>query len=123
MQKITPLKMRYFNCEIPLNLRESQERGAHLDILNVRAIKQFIVEHADAEAPLHEWIFKVRAAEWQNNTDVQKTFNSVDHIGNQKFIFNIGGNKFRLAAMVWIQQERVYVLKIMTHAEYDREKF
>lgn len=115
--------MRDFSCEAPLNLRESQERGAPLDILNVRAIKQFIVEHADAEAPLHEWIIKVRAAQWQNNTDVQKTFNSVDHIGNQKFIFNIGGNKFRLAAMVWIQQERVYVLKIMTHAEYDREKF
>lgn len=94
-----------------------------MDILNVRAIKQFIVEQADAEGPLHEWIIKVRAAEWQNNTDVQKTFNSVDHIDNQKFIFNIGGNKFRLAAMVWIQQKRAYVLNIMTHAEYDREKF
>jgi mRNA interferase HigB len=94
-----------------------------LDILNVRVIKQFVAQHADAEAPLNEWALKVRAAEWKNNADVQKTFNHVDHIGGQKFIFNIGGNNFRLAAMVWIQQERVYVLKIMTHAEYNREKF
>ena len=94
-----------------------------MDILNVRLIKQFIDEHADAAAPLNEWVLKVRAAEWKTNADVQKTFNRADHLGDQKFIFNIGGNNFRLAAMVWIKQERVYVLKIMTHAEYDKEKF
>ncbi len=94
-----------------------------MDILNVRAITQFVKEHADAEAPLNDWITKVRAAQWPNNADIQKTFNQADHTGGQKFIFNIGGNNFRLAAMIWIQQERVYILKIMTHAEYDREKF
>ena len=94
-----------------------------MDILNSRVIKQFIEEQADAEAPLNNWVIKTQAAEWKNNADVQKTFNSADHIGDQKFIFNIGGNNFRLAAMVWIVQERVYVLKIMTHADYDKEKF
>jgi mRNA interferase HigB len=94
-----------------------------VDILNSRVIKQFIEEQADAEAPLNDWVIKTQAAEWKNNADVQKTFNSADHIGDQKFIFNIGGNNFRLAAMVWIVQERVYVLKIMTHADYDKEKF
>lgn len=94
-----------------------------MEILNSRVIKQFIAEHADAEGPLKDWVVKTRAAEWKTNADVQQTFNSADHLGNQKFIFNIGGNNFRLAAMVWIVQERVYVLKIMTHAEYDKEKF
>lgn len=94
-----------------------------MDILNTRAIKQFIEEHADAEAPLAEWAAKVRAAQWNNNADIQRTFNSADHLGGQKFIFNIGGNNFRMAALVWIQNEKVYVLKIMTHAEYDKEKF
>jgi mRNA interferase HigB len=94
-----------------------------VDILNSRVIKQFIAEHADAEAPLNDWVTKTRAAEWKSNADVQQTFNSADHLGDQKFIFNIGGNNFRMAAMVWIVQERVYVLKIMTHAEYDKEKF
>lgn len=94
-----------------------------MEILNSRVIKQFIAEHADAEAPLTDWVIKTRAADWKNNADVQKTFNGADHLGDQKFIFNIGGNKFRLAAMVWISQERVFVLKIVTHAEYDKEKF
>jgi mRNA interferase HigB len=94
-----------------------------VDILNSRVINQFIAEHADAEAPLNDWVTKTRNADWKSNADVQKTFNSADHLGNQKFIFNIGGNNFRLAAMVWIMKERVYVLKIMTHAEYDKENF
>ncbi len=94
-----------------------------MEILNSRVIKQFISEHADAEAPLNDWVTKTRAAEWKNNADVHKTFNNADHLGEQKFIFNIGGNNFRLAAMVWVFQERVYILKIMTHAEYDKEKF
>lgn len=94
-----------------------------MEILNSRVIKQFIALHADAEAPLNDWILKTRAAQWKNNSDVQKTFNSVDHLGDQKFIFNIGGNNFRMAAMVWIENERVYVLKLMTHADYDKENF
>ncbi len=94
-----------------------------MEILNSRAISQFIKQHADAEAPLKDWVTKTNAAEWKNNADVQKTFNNTDHLGDQKFIFNIGGNNFRMAAMVWIASERVYVLKLMTHAEYDKEKF
>ncbi len=94
-----------------------------MEILNSRIIRQFIEVHAEAEAPLTDWMSKTRTADWKNNSDVQRTFNSADHLGEQKFIFNIGGNKFRMAAMVWIENERVYVLKLMTHAEYDKETF
>lgn len=94
-----------------------------MEILNSRLIKQFIADHADAKIPLNDWVTKTKAAQWKNNADVQRTFNSADHLGDQKFIFNIGGNNFRITAMVWIVQERVYVLKVMTHAEYDKERF
>jgi mRNA interferase HigB len=94
-----------------------------VEILNSRLIDHFVQEHADSRTPLREWVKKTTAAQWETNADVQKTFRNVDHLGGQKFISNIGGNKYRLAAMVWIVSERVYVLKIMTHADYDREKF
>jgi mRNA interferase HigB len=97
--------------------------GRNVEILNSRAMSQFIEQHAEAEAPLKDWATKTKAAKWENNADIQKTFNSADHLGDQKFIFNIGGNNFRMAAMVWIESERVYVLKLITHAEYDKEKF
>lgn len=94
-----------------------------MEILNSRAIRQFIQLHPEAEAPLNDWVTKVRAAQWKNNADAQRTFNRADHLGDQKFNFNIGGNNFRMAAMVWIENEKVYVLKLMPHSEYDREKF
>ncbi|MBK9203948.1 MAG: type II toxin-antitoxin system HigB family toxin [Candidatus Obscuribacter sp.] len=94
-----------------------------MEILNSRAIKQFIQLHAEAEAPLNDWVTKVRAAQWKSNADVQRTFKRADHLGDQKFIFNIGGNSFRMAAMVWIENEKVYFLKLMTNSEYDRVKF
>jgi mRNA interferase HigB len=94
-----------------------------VEILNIRIIDQFVQKHAGSEAALKDWITKTKAANWENNADVQKTFNSADHLGNQKFIFNIGGNNFRMVAMVWIEAERVYLLKLMTHAEYDKGKF
>jgi mRNA interferase HigB len=94
-----------------------------VEILNSRAIKQFIQLHAEAEAPLNDWVTKVRAAQWKSNADVQRNFNRADHLGDQKFIFNIGGNNFRMAAMVRIENEKVYVLKLMTNSEYDRVKF
>lgn len=93
-----------------------------MEILNSRAINRFIADHPDSEAALSDWVTKTRAADWKNNADVRKTFNSADHLGNQKFVFNIGGNNFRMLAMVWISHERVYVLKLMTHAEYDKER-
>lgn len=94
-----------------------------MEILNSRIINQFVKQFPEAKAPLEDWVSKTANAKWENNADVQKTFNSADHIGDQKFIFNIGGNKFRMAAMVWIKKEKVYVLKLMTHAAYDKEKF
>ena len=91
-----------------------------MEILNSRAIKQFVREHPDAEAPLREWVAKTRAAEWKNNSDVLKTFRSADHLGDQKFIFNIGGNKYRLIAYIRFEKQIVYVKAVLSHRDYDK---
>ena len=93
-----------------------------MEILNSRLIDQFIEKHADAEASLKDWITKTSAAKWENNADVQKTFNSADHLGDQKFIFNIGGNNFQLVAVVVFVNDTLTVAEVMTYAEYDRWK-
>jgi mRNA interferase HigB len=90
---------------------------------NQRVVKQFIAEHPDSESPVKTWLRKTRDVTWGNPAEVKTTFNSADHLGDNKWIFNIGGGNYRLAAMVWISNDLVYVLKIMTHAEYDKETF
>jgi len=74
----------------------------------------------DAEQPLRAWVHIVKSAEWSNPTDVKKMFRSADIVANDRVIFDIGGNKYRLVASVHYRGKRVYVRFIGTHAEYDR---
>jgi mRNA interferase HigB len=82
-------------------------------------IQKFIQKHNQAKNPLKMWVAKTESAQWTNSADVKATFPTVDNPGDCA-IFNIGGNRYRLMAMVMIVNETVIVKKIMTHAEYDK---
>jgi mRNA interferase HigB len=73
----------------------------------------------DAEQPLRTWVHIVRAVDWSRPTDIKVLFNSADILANDRVVFNIGGNKYRLIAAVHHRGKRVYVRFIGTHAEYD----
>jgi mRNA interferase HigB len=74
----------------------------------------------DAEQPLRAWVHIVRAADWSKPADVKEMFRSADIVGNDRVIFNIGGNKYRLVAAVHYRGKRVYVRFIGTHKDYDK---
>jgi mRNA interferase HigB len=74
---------------------------------------------SDAEQPLRAWVHIVRAAEWLKPTDVKMMFRSADILKNERVVFNIGGNKYRLVAAVHYRGRRLYVRFIGTHKEYD----
>jgi mRNA interferase HigB len=73
----------------------------------------------DAEQPLRAWVHIVRAVDWSRPTDIKMLFNSADILANDRVVFNIGGNKYRLVGAVHYRGKRVYVRFIGTHAEYD----
>lgn len=66
------------------------------------------------------WHHTVKNAEWKNFADMRKDFNSVDSVGNQHYVFNIGGNNHRLVVVVQFTVKVVYIRWIGTHAEYDK---
>ncbi len=51
---------------------------------------------------------------------MKKDFNSVDSVGNQRFVFNIKGNDYRLVAVVKFKIKMVYIRWMGTHKDYDR---
>ena len=73
---------------------------------------------ADAAGPLSAWYAHVVHAQWKNWSDVRLDFNSADTVGNCT-VFNIGGNKYRLVTRIFFQSHKVFILKVMTHQEYD----
>ncbi len=64
-------------------------------IFTEKALKDYATIHPEAKSALQDWATKVRNAEWTCLADIKKTFNSVDYVGNQRYVFNIKGNNYR----------------------------
>ncbi|MBB03108.1 MAG: hypothetical protein CMJ47_10710 [Planctomyces sp.] len=79
---------------------------------------------ADSEGPLRAWYTHVsnKTVAWRHWGDVRATFRNADLVGNC-VVFNIGGNKYRLIARVLYPSQKVFILKVMTHKEYDKDKW
>ena len=60
-------------------------------ILSIQKLKEYWEKHNDAEIPLRDWYAKVERAQWTCFNDIKKNFNSVDYVGDQKYVFNIKG--------------------------------
>jgi mRNA interferase HigB len=82
-------------------------------------LQEFWVNHADAETSLRLWYERTKQAQWENFIQVREVFSSADEVGKLT-VFNIGGNKYRLIALVKYKYKKVYIRNILTHAEYDK---
>src|SRR5487761_972586 len=92
-----------------------------MQIIARRTLKRFWRRHAQAEKPLRAWYMMVKAASWKGPADVKEQFgNTVDFVADNRLIFDIGGNKFRLVVHVAYRFKRVLVKFIGTHKEYER---
>lgn len=89
-------------------------------IISARTIREYYESHPASKSALQDWSEKVKAADWTCLADMRKTFNAVDYVGNQHYVFNIKGNDFRLIAVVKFTVKFVLIRFIGTHAEYDR---
>ena len=89
-------------------------------IITLLRIKEFVEKHSDADIALRDWYKKTQNAEWKSFTDVKETFNSVDYVGNNRYVFNIKGNNYRLVAIIIFASQKVYIRYIGTHKDYDK---
>ncbi len=91
-------------------------------IISEKRLREFWQKNSEAETAIREWITTVRIADWNNFSDVRKTFNHSDVFGNCT-IFDVGGNKYRIIAKVAYQIKVVFIRFILTHKEYDEKKW
>lgn len=89
-------------------------------IITKKRIDEYSKDQPDAKTALEDWHSKTKNAEWHSFADVKKTFNSVDSVGNGRFVFDIKGNSYRLIALIKFSLQLVYIRFIGTHKEYDK---
>ena len=68
---------------------------------------------------MRRWFHTVTQAEWHSFAEVRATYANADQV-DRFTVFNIGGNKYRLIAALHYNTQRVYVLRLLTHAEYSK---
>ena len=92
-----------------------------MNVISFRALRDFYERHPPARKAMIAWHKDVCAARWRNWSDVKADYASADAVGDDRVVFDIGGNKYRIVARVaYAPYFRVMIKFVGTHAEYDR---
>ncbi|RZK19214.1 MAG: type II toxin-antitoxin system HigB family toxin [Hymenobacter sp.] len=89
-------------------------------ILSKGTLREYWEKHPAAELPLRAWHRDATTADWKNPNDVKAQFGNASIVANNRVVFNIKGNDFRLVIEISYLTRIVYVLFIGTHTEYDK---
>ena len=88
-------------------------------VIAVGTLKAFWERHAQAEQPLKAWYDEAKVAKWMMPQDIKNAYASASFIRNNRVVFNIKGNDYRLVVAVAYKVQIVYIKFVGTHAEYD----
>jgi len=91
-------------------------------ILGYERIAAFVKKHADSRAPLKTWYSAAGSAAWKSLAEVRRVYPHADAVGACT-VFNIGGNKYRLVAVIDYQTQMIAISDVLTHAEYNKDKW
>jgi mRNA interferase HigB len=90
-----------------------------MKLISNKALRMFALRHADAQAPLQAWRRLIERGSFDNFAQLHVTFATVDRV-SQRYVFNVGGNKYRLVAPIAFEAQLVWVKAILTHSDYDK---
>lgn len=91
-----------------------------MHVISKKKLIECWTQHPDAEQPLKAWHAEAKKAQWKTPADVKEKFGSASILANNRVVFNIGGNKYRLVVKIHYNRSVVFVRWVGTHAEYDR---
>ena len=83
-------------------------------------LAEFATKHSNVLNPLNNWIERVESAKWSNHNDLKADFPSADYVSNNRYVFNIKGNNYRIIVVVVFFACELNVRFAGTHAEYDK---
>jgi mRNA interferase HigB len=89
-------------------------------IISRRTLREFYEKHPDATIPLQTWFHDVQRAAWKSPAEIIAVYKNASILANNRVVFNIKGNRYRLVVVVVYQHGVVYIRFVGTHAEYDR---
>ena len=88
-------------------------------IVTEKRVREFIEWEPRSTHAMWHWVDAIESASWRNPGELKRTFASASFVGDLT-VFNVGGNKYRIAAFVHYRKQIVYIKRIRVHEEYDK---
>jgi mRNA interferase HigB len=89
-------------------------------IVSKKTLREFWKIHADAEQPLKAWHAKAKLAEWKTSNDIKNDYRNASFVANNRIIFNIKGNTYRLVVAINYDFGIIYIRFVGNHKDYDK---
>jgi len=89
-------------------------------IFSRKILREFWEKHPDAQNPLQTWYLDVKHANREKSSDIKVVYQTASFLKNNRIIFNIKGNTYRIVIVVHYKNGDVFIRFVGTHSEYDR---
>ena len=89
-------------------------------IITRRALLEYVKQNPLASTALLEWYHELEKADFKNFNELKKVYGNASLVGDDRLVFNIAGNKFRLIVRIVFEYKAIQVKWFGTHAEYDK---
>ena len=89
-------------------------------VISKTILNEFCDEYNAACTPLINWYNETKKSDWSHFLDLKKSFRSADYVGNDRYVFNIKGNHYRLVVRINYHYQMIWIRFIGTHSEYDK---
>ena len=89
-------------------------------IIARKTLREFWEEHTDARQALQAWYADTHQAQWKTPADIKSVYRNASFLSNNRVVFNIKGNHYRLIVVIQYQFGIVYIRFVGTHREYDQ---
>ena len=93
-----------------------------MHVITRKRLNEFAKLYPDTRNALAQWYKLIKQNEFSSFVELRELFPSADQVGKST-VFNIGGNKIRLIAAIHYNRKKVYIRAVLTHGEYDQERW
>lgn len=93
-----------------------------MHVVSFKKLKLYFFKEINAKVALQDWYKRAGRAQWNSFSGLKNTFNSADNVGNNRYVFYIKGNHYRIVAIVLFQVGRIYIRWVGNHKDYNRIK-
>ena len=89
-------------------------------VISKKRLRDFWGKHSDCEQQLKAWYQETSKAKWKDTLKIKKDYPTASFLVDNRIVFNIKGNHYRLIIKVNYDYQIVWIRFIGTHAEYDK---